>query len=100
MSAAPWEEELRDRATLERALSDAGLIAFGAELRTYYHDFTVEQFCSGWGGHARYMRHANPLERWEAFSRLVRVALADRFGSTITATYHIWIATGTKPSPH
>ncbi len=95
VKGAPWEEVLRDGDELRRALSRAGLHEVELALRTYRHRFGVDEYVSGWGGLARYLRSEVGEPGWRAFSDQAAAALRDRLGDEVRSVKRAWVATGT-----
>jgi SAM-dependent methyltransferase len=91
---ARWEQRLRDGEEVRRALGAAGLHDVRLELHRYRHRFGVEEYASGWGGLARYLRSVAGEERWRAFSRLAVAALRERLGDGVVTVRAAWVATG------
>ncbi|HKF90547.1 MAG TPA: hypothetical protein VKC52_03615, partial [Acidimicrobiia bacterium] len=95
----PSEEPLRDRATLENALSAAGLDDVAVEAHTYEWSYSVDEYLVGraWRPRVRYMRAHAHEGMWQELEREGTARLQERFGDTIRSTGRLWIAVGTKP---
>ena len=95
----PSEDPLRDRAVVERALRDAGLVDVVVEPRTYHWVSSVGEYLTGrdWRPGVRYVRQRADTRLWQEVQERAVTALRERFGTEIRTTGQLWIAVGTKP---
>jgi ubiquinone/menaquinone biosynthesis C-methylase UbiE len=93
VKGAPWEQQLRSSAQLSEALTRAGLTDVNAQLRTYRHRFSIDDYLSGWGGLGRYLRSQAGHQRWNDFCEFANATLRERFADGIVSIKQLWIAT-------
>ena len=93
VSGAPWEQQLRGRRFIIDALDRAGLRHPDAQLHTYRHRFTADEYVSGWGGLGRYLRSTAGDQRWQDFADRAAGQLRRRFGDTISSVKQSWVVT-------
>jgi ubiquinone/menaquinone biosynthesis C-methylase UbiE len=95
----PSEEPLRDKGTLEAALSGAGLADLDVQPHTYHWTVSIEEYFVGraWRPRARYMRQQADDRVWRGIHDRAAAELRSRFGNTICSVGQLWVAVGTKP---
>jgi ubiquinone/menaquinone biosynthesis C-methylase UbiE len=95
----PSEEPLRDKGTLEAALSSAGLADVDIQPHTYHWSVSIEEYFIGreWRPRARYMRQQADSRAWQDIQDQAGSELRSRFGETIRSVGQLWFAVGTKP---
>lgn len=95
----PSEEPLRDRATLEASLWDAGLADVGVQPRTYHWTYSIDEYLLGreWRPGIRYLREQAGARLWREVHGRAAAELRERFGEQIRTMGHMWIAVATKP---
>jgi O-methyltransferase/aklanonic acid methyltransferase len=95
----PWEEHLRDCDRLAATLGDAGLGDVAVDLHTYRWVIPVDRYVDGrdWTPRHRYLRGVAGPSRWDDIRAQAVAELRGRFGASIRAIGHVWVAVGAKP---